>query len=229
MVTSASTNAFNLGRTAPDGSALSFSAGNTTYGNNNNLTPVDFNAIKPWSRYTFQLYNAAGALISTETDRLSVQPRPSSALRTMPLHDLSPSHAMLTPAQAAANSLDFKWKNNIAAPTPYQTLLFSNLYDGPTVTPSGTVRRNSSALLKRQQLSTSGDANKTFAAANISQFTGCRVPAGNTSVAGRLDTARTINPVNPAVNNSIVYSQRSVSMNTNINRMRISQTASWEN
>jgi hypothetical protein len=136
---------------------------------------------------------------------------------------------MLTPAQAAAASLDFKWTNNIAAPTPYQALLNSNLYDGAAVTPSGTVRRNSSAFLKRQQLSTSGESIKNFTASGISQFTGCRLPSGNTSVAERLDTARTINPVNPTANNAIVYSQRSVSMNTNISRVRVTQTASWEN
>jgi hypothetical protein len=229
MLSASATNEFNLGRSAPDGSALSFSAGNATFGNNNNLTAVDFNAIKPWSRYTFQLYNAAGALISTETDRLSVQPRPSQALRTMPLHDMSPSHAMLTPAQAAAASLDFKWTNNIAAPTPYQVFLNSNLYDGSTITPSGTVRRNSASLLKRQQLSTSGEAVKNFAAAGISQFTGCRVPSGNASVAERLDTARTINTVNPTVSNPIIYTNRSVRMYTSINRTRVGQTTAWEN
>ena len=228
MLTASGTNAFNLGRTAPDGTALTFAAGDATSGNNNNLTAVDFNTIKPWSRYTFQLYDAAGALISTETDRLSVQPRPSQSLRTMPLHDLSPSYGMLTPARAAAASLDFKWANNIAAPTPYQAFLNGNFYE-TTITTSGTVRRNSSAFLKRQQLSTSGEAAKTFAAAGVSQFTGCRVPVNNALVAERLDTARTINTVNPTVNNAIAYSNRSVSMNTRISRVRVSQTVAWEN
>ena len=229
MLANSATNRFTLNRSAPNGTDLPFSANNSIFGINAALTPTDFAAIKPWSRYTFALYDAAGVLLSTEIGRLSVQPRPSQALRTMPLHDLSPSHALLTPARAAAASLDFKWVNNIAAPTPYQAFLEGGIYDGATVTPTGTVRRNSSARLKRQQLSTSGEAIKTFVTADVSPFTGCRLPVNNTAVAERLDTARTVNPVNPTTSNAIVYSSRSVGMNTSINRMRVSQFTAWEN
>ncbi len=221
--TGSTTNRFHLGRALLSGVDLAFSTTTSAYGPNNALTAIDYSLIKPWSRYTIALYGINGVLLSTETDRIIAQPRPPQSLQTMPLHDLSPSHAVLTPSQGAAPSLQVQWSNNTAAPTPYQVGLFSSLLDGPT-SPL-TVRRSSSSLLKRQQLSTSGSAVKSFAAADVSSFTGCRVPTGNTSVVERLDGSRVLNTNGST--SSVTY--RNVFLNTYINRIRITQATEWAN
>ncbi len=224
LLTGNTSNRFNLGRSLPTGSDLPFSTTTSVYGVNNFVGTTDYSLIKPWSRYTIALYSATGVLLSTETDRIVAQPRPPQSLQTTPMHDLGPSHAALTPSQTASPTLDVQWTNNSAAPTPYQVGLFSSLFDSLTTT-SGTVRRSSSSYLKRQQLSTSGPTAKTFAAADVASFTGCRVPTGNTSVVEKLDGARTLN----ATNGTTAATGRYVFLNTYVNRVRITQTAEWAN
>jgi hypothetical protein len=219
------TNRFNLGRSLPTGSDLPFSTTTSAFGVNNAVGATDYSLIKPWSRYTIALYSATGVLLSTETDRIVAQPRPPQSLQTTPMHDLSPSHAALTPGQTASPTLDVQWANNSAAPTPYQTGLFSSFFDAATTAATGTVRRSSSSYLKRQQLSTSGPTAKTFAAADVASFTGCRVPTGNTSVVEKLDNARTLT----ATNGLATFNNRSVFLNTYVNRVRITQSTEWAN
>jgi hypothetical protein len=225
QLTGSTTNRFNLGRALPSGVDQAFSTTTSVYGVNNAAAPIDYSLIKPWSRYTIALYNATGVLLSTETDRIVAQARPPQSLQTTPMHDLSPSHAALTPSQAASPTLDVLWTNNSAAPTPYQVGLFSSFYDAATTLTTGTLRRSSSSHLKRQQLSTSGPTAKTFAAADLASFTGCRVPTGNTSVVEKLDSGRTLN----ASNSTTAVTYRSVFLNTYVNRVRITQTTEWAN
>jgi hypothetical protein len=225
LLTGSTTNRFNLGRALPSGVDQAFSTTTSVYGVNNAAAPIDYSLIKPWSRYTIALYNATGVLLSTETDRIVAQLRPPQSLQTTPMHDLSPSHAALTPSQAASPTLDVQWTNNSAAPTPYQAGLFSSFYDAATTATTGTVRRSSSSHLKRQQLSTSGPTAKTFAAADLGSFTGCRVPTGNTSVVEKLDSGRTLN----TSNSTTAVTFRSVFLNTYVNRVRITQTTEWAN
>lgn len=226
LLTDSTANRFNLGRALPSGVDQAFSTTTSVYGANNVVGTTDYSQIKPWSRYTIALYSATGVLLSTETDRIIVQPRPPQSLQTTPMHDLSPSYAALTPGQAAVPTLDVLWTNNSAAPTPYMVGLFSSLYDTANTATSSTVRRLSSSLLKRQQLSTSGSSAKTFAAADVSSFTGCRVPAGNTSVAEKLDSGRTLNTT---TNSTTAVTYRSVFLNTYVNRVRITQLTEWAN
>jgi hypothetical protein len=222
LLTASTSNRFHLGQALPSGVDKAFSTTTSVYGVNNVSAAIDYSLIKPWSRYTIALHSATGTLLSTETDRIVAQARPPQSLQTTPMHDLSPSHAALTPSQTASPTLDVQWTNNSAAPTPYQTGLFSSFYDAAT---TGTVRRSSSSLLKRQQLSTSGPTAKTFAAADLASFTGCRVPTGNTSVVEKLDSARTLT----ANNSTATFNNRSVFLNTYVNRVRITQTTEWAN
>ena len=225
-LTASTTTRFYLGRSLPSGVGKAFDANSSVYGPNNALAATDFSLIKPWSRYTIALYSGNGMLLSTETDRIIAQARPSQSLLATPLHDLSPSHAVLTPSQAASPTLQVQWTNNSAAPTPYQVGVNSLFRDAAVGTPL-SLRRYSSSLLKRQQLSTSGAAVKTFATADLSSFTGCRLPVGNTSVVERLDSGRTLDAVNP--NNITGLTFRSVFLNSYVNRTRISQTTEWAN
>jgi hypothetical protein len=225
LLTGSTTNRFHLGRALPSGVDQAFSTTTSAYGVNNASATIDYSLIKPWSRYTIALYSTTGVLLSTETDRIVAQARPPQSLQTTPMHDLSPSHAALSPSQTASPTLDVQWTNNSAAPTPYQTGLFSSFFDSATTAATGTVRRSSSSYLKRQQLSTSGPTARTFAAADVASFTGCRVPTGNTSVVEKLDNARALT----ATNGLATFNNRSVFLNTYVNRVRITQSTEWAN
>jgi hypothetical protein len=225
LLTANTTNRFHFSRALPTGSDLPFGTTTSPFGVNNAVGATDYSLIKPWSRYTIALYNATGVLLSTETDRIVAQARPPQSLQTTPMHDLSPSHAALSPSQTASPTLDVQWTNNSAAPTPYQTGLFSSFFDSATTAATGTVRRSSSSYLKRQQLSTSGPTARTFAAADVASFTGCRVPTGNTSVVEKLDNARALT----ATNGLATFNNRSVFLNTYVNRVRITQSTEWAN
>jgi hypothetical protein len=224
--TGSTTNRYSLERSYQDTGA-SFPYGTTTsaYGSNRNTLPVDYAALKPWSVYKFELYNAAGVLVSTEYDRISTQLRPPQALRTMALHDLSPSHAtLLAPLKAAAPTVAVTWINNPGLPAPRLAGGGSFLFE-PATFPSGYPRFEHGRSLKRQALSTSGPQLVTFAASDASNFAGCRVPVGNTNAMERLDAARVFS----ATGSTTSQTGRSVFLNSFINRMRITQTAEWYN
>lgn len=219
------TNQFHLGRALPSGADYPYpSTVGVQFGPNNALAATDYSLIKPWSRYTIELYSVSGALVSTETDRIVTQPRRPQYLGTAPLHNLSANHAALTPVQAPAASFAMQWANNPAAPTPYQAGTFSFLFN--TVSAPNSIRRNASALLKRPALSTSGDSAKTFTAADVSSFTGCRVPAGTSLVFDQHDSGRKLN-AGPDSTEAVTY--RNVFLQTSINRVRIRQTVGWDN
>jgi hypothetical protein len=223
---SSTSNNYDLGRSWPSGVNYPYtpdSALGYQFGSSRALNPTDYSAIKPWSRYTIELYGSAGNLLSTETDRIVTQPLPSQYLRSAPLHDLSPSHGILTASKPSATSLTMQWNNNPAAPTPNESGFFNNYYNQPDAPSS--VRRAPSQRLKRAQLSTAGITSSTFAAADVSQFTGCRLPAPNTLVSERLDAARVLD----ASNNITSYTLRNVYIHTLINRVRITQTTEWAN
>ena len=224
--TGSTTNRYSLER-AYQSTGASFPYGTTTsaYGSNRNTLPVDYAALKAWSVYKFELYSSAGVLLSTEYDRISNQVRPPQALRTMALHDLSPSHTtLLAPAKAAAPTVEIAWINNPGLPAPTFAGGGSFLFE-PATYPAGFPRFEHNRNLKRQALSTSGQASVTFAASDTSKFTGCRLPVGNTNAMERLDAARAFN----ATGGTTSQSGRNVYINSFINRMRISQAAEWYN
>ena len=224
--TGSTTNRYSLERSyLSTGASFPYNTTTSVFGNNRNTAPVDYAALKPWSVYKFELYSATGVLLSTEYDRISTQVRPPQALRTMALHDLSPSHAtLLAPAKAAAPSVEIAWINNPGLPAPTFAGGGSFLFE-PATFPAGFPKFEHGRNLKRQALSTSGQASVTFAANDTSKFAGCRVPAGNTNAMERLDAARTFN----ATGGTTSQSDRYVFINSFINRMRISQTAEWYN
>jgi hypothetical protein len=223
--TGSTTNRYSLERSYQDTGA-SFPYGTTTsaYGSNRNTLPVDYAALKPWSVYKFEMYSAAGVLLSTEFDRISNQVRPPQALRTMPLHDLSPSHnTLLAPAKAAATNVDVAWINNPGLPAPRSVGAFSFIFD--SVTNPVSSRFEHGQRLKRQELSTSGPALVTFTASSASNFAGCRLPASNTYAMERLEAARAVKVNGGTASNT----DRSVFLTSFINRMRITQTSEWFN
>ena len=227
LFTGITTNQFNLGRALPSGTDLPFPAPSTVglqFGPNNALTPTNYSLIKPWTRYSIELYSASGTLISVETDRLIAQAQPPQSLIKAPLHDLSANHAALTPSQAAATSFAMQWTNNPAAPTPFQAGTFSLLFNTPAVPDS--IRRLASGYLKRPALSTSGVSAKTFTAADVSSFTGCRVPAGTSLVFDQHESGRRVNLTS---GNTEAVTYRNVFLQTSINRVRIRQTGEWAN
>ncbi len=225
LYTGSTTNRYSLERAYQDtGASFPYNTSTSIYGTNRNTLPVDYAALKPWSVYKFQLYSATGVLISTEFDRISTQVRPPQALRTMALHDLSPSHAgLLAPAKAVAPSVEVAWINNPGLPAPGTAGGGSFIYDAATNPVSSKFEHGRN--LKRQALSTSGPASVTFDASNASTFAGCRLAVGNTNAMERLDAARTFNTTGGTASQTT----RSVFLNSFINRMRITQTSEWHN
>lgn len=216
-------NGYNFGRSdANTGANIAYNPSTSIYGANVATTPPDFSQISAFSKYKFEFFNTAGVLIGTDFDRLLVGARPPQALKSLPLHDLSPSHTdLLIPAKAAVATATAQWLNNLAAPTPNLSYVYSFVFD----TPNPTEKRNAAQLLKRRQLSTDGPASTNFALNDLSTFTGCQLPVGNTALLSRLDTQATRNTSNSITN--ITY--REIGIQTNINRIRVQQTTGWSN
>ena len=207
---------------ANTGANIAYNPSTSIYGANVAITPPDFSQISAFSKYKFEFFNTAGVLIGTDSDRVLVGARPPQALKSLPLHDLSPSHTdLLIPAKAAVATATAQWLNNLAAPTPYLSYVYSFVFD----TPNPSEKRSANQPLKRRQLSTDGPASTNFALNDLSTFTGCRLPAGNTALLSRLDTQATRNTGNSITN--ITY--REIGIQTNINRIRVQQTAGWSN
>ena len=189
---------FWLKRTKADGTIINLPNGSASLAN--------LSAFNAWNVYRFTVQRQDLSTVSFTARNVAAALDPT-ALGTLPLHSLDVSDSLFTAPQAAPTSITLNWQNNAAMPGAVYAWALSN-------TNAGINTFYSEKIFGRKRTSLSSASSVSFAASDVSQWSGCNA-SGNTTVLHNLD--------------STTNTYREWNLRSNYNRVGIDQIRRWAN
>lgn len=216
MITSLSQRDFRLNAVAADGSALYsgfFPSAVGTPGVSNGqawaIPPLtDFSSLQAYSLYTFEIFlnsNPGNSVTdATEFARILSPVTPPSAALSLPMNDMSPSNALVTPPLASTSTVLTQWINNLNAAPLSSSYVYAEERNPKGATSSFTV-------------------NKWNYFSNIaSAYSLNSRPTSNTVTTGT-------NPAFPSLGNGVAGDYREIGGSAWQGRARVNNTVFWSN